>query len=330
MVLPPVAACAFVLAPAAGARGQGQDDLVFIHHSCGQNWLADGDGGLEAALLAKPSIDERNDISYRTDLAPDAGRPDSLDPVPGDSTNMDHWIRWFNDYLGRVRQHGCATGSNRIIMFKSCYPISNVTGDGSEPGDPFSSSQTLANYKAVFRHPSGPGNTYSSGDHSYKPLGDIFAEHPGVLFIVVTAPPRHYAPWDATTDAEAARARSFNDWLKTEWLDAYQAAHGGLNNVAVYDWFDFLAYPGDHATRPNRLRWEYGGASGDSHPSTAANQASTEDFATGDGNFLDAAFLRWERGTDRINFQPAAAAVPGAFVFDDGSAYGRRCAYGWR
>ena len=33
---------------------------------------------------------------------PDAGRPASLGGVPGDNTNMNHWILWFNDYLGGV------------------------------------------------------------------------------------------------------------------------------------------------------------------------------------------------------------------------------------
>ena len=48
-----------------------QDDLIFIHHSCGQNWL---NNSLHAALLAKDYIDERNDITYGTALNPDAGR----------------------------------------------------------------------------------------------------------------------------------------------------------------------------------------------------------------------------------------------------------------
>ncbi len=113
---------------------------------------------------------------------------------------MNHWIRWFNDYLGGIRAHGAATGYNRIVMFKSCYPISNVTAAGTEPGSPFDGTQTLANYKSVYRHPSGPGNTYSNGGLTYKPLEDIFAENPDVLFIPVTAPPLNYS---STTDANA-------------------------------------------------------------------------------------------------------------------------------
>ena len=273
---------------ASSAYAQTTDDLVFMHHSCGNNWLSNS---LNSALLAKDYIDERNDIYYDTVVSPDSGRPDSLSPEPGDYTNMNHWVKWFNDYLGGAKSQGCADGYNRIIMYKSCYPISNVGSDGTEPGDPFSSTQSLVNYKAVYRHPLGSGNTYSTGGYTYQPLEDIFAAHSEVLFIAVTAPPRHYAPSDATNDAEGYRARAFNEWLKNDWLDDYNADNPGLNNVAVFDWFDVLAYDNDHATHPNRLMQAYGGDSGNSHPNSTGNSASTVIFASGTDNFIDDA---WE------------------------------------
>lgn len=265
------------------------DDLVFIHHSVGGNWLS---SGLEAELLAKLYIDERNDIGYGTIMTPDAGRPASLGAVPGDLTNMNHWILWFNDYLDGVRVHGSATGYNRIILFKSCYPISNVVGDGSAPGDPFSPDQTLANYKAVYRHPTG--GQYTHNGATYDALEDVFAANPDVLFIAVAAPPLHYAPWDATTDENAHRARLFNNWLKDEWLPAYNAAHPDLDNVAVFDFFNVLAYPDSHPAHPNRLRQEYGGDTGDSHPNEAGSDAATVAFA-GEGAFLD---IAWDAFVD--------------------------------
>ncbi|EMR74680.1 hypothetical protein MBGDF03_00263 [Thermoplasmatales archaeon SCGC AB-540-F20] len=274
------------------------DDLVFIHHSCGKNWL---DNSLHAALLAKDYIDERNDIYYNTDVLSDSGRPDSLAPAPGDYTNMNHWILWFNDYLEGVKYHGCADGFNQIIMFKSCYPISNIVGNGTEPGDPFSSTQTIVNYKAVYRHPSGPGNTYTHNDYTYKPLEDVFADNPDVLFIPVTAPPLCYS---CTNDENAHRARVFNNWLNNEWLDDYNDDNPGLNNVAVYDWFNFLANPDDHPTHPNRLKAEYGGTTSNSHPNALANQQSTQDFATNPDNFIDTAW------NDFLNNPPSAPSNP--------------------
>lgn len=268
-----------------GLAGMGNaDNLVFFHHSVGSNWLYHS---LNDALVAKSYIDEQHDITYGTVVAADSGRPDSLGSVPGDSTDMNHWILWFNDYLDHVKAFDSESGVNRIVMFKSCYPNSNIWDDGLEPGDPFSGDFTLTNFKAICRHPEGSGNTYTHDGHVYRPLEDVFAENPDTLFIPVTSPPLNYA---STNNAAAQRARLFNDWLKGEWLSSYNAAHPDLHNVAVFDLFNELAYPNDHLFHPNRLRGEYGGATGDSHPNDAANAHLTAVFATNSDNFIDAAW----------------------------------------
>ena len=294
-----------VAAGTSAVWGETINDLVFIHHSSGQNWL---DNSLHAALLAKGYIDARNDIYYGTDVLPDANRPDSLGSVPGDNTNMNHWILWFNDYLLGVKTHGCANGFNRIIMFKSCFPISDIWSDGTEPGDPFTGDQTLANYRSVYRHPSGPGSTYSYNGYTYRPLEDIFAANPDILFIPVTAPPLCYT---CTSNENGHRARIFNNWLKNDWLTGYRQAHPGLNNVAVFDWFDVLAYEDTNALHPNRLKDEYGGGTSDSHPNSAGNSYSTIVFASGEGNFLD---LVWGLYTGDYDGD-AVVTLPDAWLF---------------
>jgi hypothetical protein len=297
-------ACAFLMGQQSRALAQTTDDLLFIHHSCGENWLNDG---LRDALIAKSYIDEVNEITYGTTLTPDAGRPDSLGSVPGDNTNMNHWVLWFNDYLQRMKQHDCADGTNKIIMYKSCFPTSDIYADGTEPGDPFVDEQSLVNYKAVYRHPDGAGHAYTHDSYTYKPLGDVFAENPGVLFIVITAPSRIPAE---TCNEWADRARVFNNWLKNEWLNSYNAAHPNLKNVAVFDWFDVLAYAnsyagtehytpangdpeGDYPVR-NMTKSQY--RTDDSHPNTQANLDSTVIFATNSSNFIDTAYNRWLGG----------------------------------
>ncbi len=298
-----------------GSPAPAREGLVFIHHSVGNNWL---NSGLHDALLAKDYVGQRNDITYGVNILPDAGRPASLKSPSGDYTDMSHWILWFNDYLGNVEGHetpygpakiisrlsgylgiartqGGPNGINRIVMFKSCYPNSDIGGDGTEPGDPFDSSPTLANYQAVYRHPDGPNHTYTHDGAAYQPLADVFAAHPDVLFIVITAPPLNFAPVDATNDANAHRARTFNNWLQNEWLAGYQAAHPGLNNVVVFDLFNALAYGDDHPTHPNRLKAEYGGESGDSHPNDAANAYLTQIFAANPDNFIDGAWRAFSK-----------------------------------
>ncbi|NUM53223.1 MAG: PKD domain-containing protein [Candidatus Hydrogenedentes bacterium] len=261
------------------------DDLVFIHHSCGENWL---NSGLHHTLAAKNYIDERNDITYGVAVAHDSGRPASLGDVAGELTDMHHWVLWFNDYLDGVRRHDCASGVNRIVVFKSCFPNSHVDDNGTEPGDPFSDWKTTANYKAVFRHPAGPGNTYEHDGNAYRALEDVFAKRSDTLFIAITAPPECWQDSDAEI---GARARAFNLWLKGEWLAGYQQ-RTGLHNVAVFDWFDVLAAPASDRAHANRLRGEYGGGSGDSHPNDAANTRSTQLFAA----FLDTAWQAFTAG----------------------------------
>ena len=259
-----------------------QTELVFIHHSSGEDWL---NRGLEAALEEKSYITDVNDITYYMDVAHDTGRPDSIGGDAGDQTDMQYWILWFNDYLEHVKVHG---GSNGIIMFKSCFPNSHVASAGAEPGDPFSATRTIANNKAIFRHPDGPGHTYTPYPYTYtyRPLEDIFADNPNVLFIFVTAPPLVRG---STSAEAAANARTFNNWVKNDWLNAYNAAHPGMNNVAVFDWFDVLAY-GSTGAYPNRLRDDYATNASDSHPNLAADQDSTEVFATNSSNFIDTAW----------------------------------------
>lgn len=271
---------------AVSREGTGGDDLVFIHHSCGEDWL---NRGLHDALLAKDYIDERNDITYGVDVEPDPGRPDSLGPVPGEMTDMNHWILWFNDYLGSVCGHDCADGVNRIVMFKSCFPNSHVESAGA--GDPFNDWKTIANYRAVYQHPRGSGNTYEYNGHTYNALEGVFAAHPDTLFIAVTAPPEC---WQEATAETAANARAFNEWLKNQWLPGYVRATG-LHNVAVFDWFDLLAVPAGAGSHRNQLRAEFGGNSGDSHPNAAADAQSTSAFASGEDDFLDRAWQEFGR-----------------------------------
>jgi hypothetical protein len=307
---------------AGNATELAQNDLIFIHHSVGKNWL---DNSLQQALIQKPYIDHVNDTFYGTYVPHTAGRPDSLGPRAGNLTDSNHWLFWFNDYLDGLKRRDNPAGfiettaekitarlpaagpflnrvtgqseteHNKIIMFKSCFLDNNIE-ESTGKGDPFSEKRTLANMQAIFRHPDGPGHTYTVNGYQYKPLEDIFADNPDTLFIFVTNPPSHYGPEDAITDEKARLNRALYDWLKDEWLGGYNQAHPGLNNVAIFDLHDVWAYPDDHPEHPNRLKAEFGGNSGDSHPNGAANAYATELFASNPENFIDPAWNRFQAG----------------------------------
>ena len=116
--------------------------LIFIHHSSGENWLADGNGGLGIAL--------RENNYFVSDTNYDWGPVDTrLEGPIGSFTDTGHWWNWFlgpdrDAYMSALfheyGQHSDYSrpgsdpgGENQIVMFKSCFPNSAL---GGMPGDP--------------------------------------------------------------------------------------------------------------------------------------------------------------------------------------------------
>ena len=277
----------------ASAGGDGLK-LIFIHHSSGENWLADEHGGLGLALMDHGYF--VSDTNY--DWGPDAS--DLGGPI-GTFTDTGHWWTWFQGsenetvleaLLADSEQHASYTrleqdpgGENRIVLFKSCFPNSALEGDpGDSPTesdnplrgmDAYSGFQTVANAKGI-----------------YVDLLEAFASRPDTLFVAITAPPLHE---DETTPEQAANARAFNRWLVEEWLAEYS-----LPNVAVFDFYNVLTSNGGSpdendagASGGNHHRLVDGAIeyiidqgsdtsayaySGDSHPTPAGNQKATDEF----------------------------------------------------
>lgn len=258
--------------------------VVFAHHSCGDNWLKAGNGGLGDALgranyfvrdtYYKWNALENEDIGSHTDI--------------GD------WHTWFADESaqgnGRARRDNIMQsvyetdnrhaeysaisdpgGENAVIMFKSCYPNSNVRGDnGTRPEDLFgrncsSEAHTLENCKEVYRR-----------------ILPYMKSRRDKMFVAVTAPPLVAA---ATDESRGANARTLNNWLVNEWLvDADWADR----NVFVFDLFNVLTHAGnhhrcvdggvEHVTEHGGDFSAYGATETDSHPNAEGNRKATEEF----------------------------------------------------
>jgi hypothetical protein len=278
--------------------------LVFIHHSTGENWLADGNGGLGLAL---------RDNNYFVSDTNYGWGPDDLDDgsgTIGDHTDLGHWYSWFSGphrdtYLAALYSEAGAHssysrlgttpgGENRVVLFKSCFPNSALGGSPSDPVPPigsnplrgegaWSDAMTVANAKGI-----------------YNELLAYFATRTDKLFVVVTAPPLVAGSTNAT---QAANARAFNDWLVDGWLVGYPH-----HNVAVVDLYDVLTSNGgsNRTNNPsvNDLGWAdgnhhryrngavehvqsvafdysaYGSSSSDSHPSRAGNLKATGELVS--------------------------------------------------
>ncbi len=296
--------------------------LIFIHHSSGGDWLADpasnGLGGdLGRALMNN---------NYYVSATNYGWGPDGI----GDRTDIGHWWDWFRGPQSAVYTAALYTesgqnvgsfgswprlptdpgGENQIILFKACFPNSNLSGNPTDPattgdnpmrgaaaGD---ASYTVANAKGI-----------------YNDLLVYFSAHPEKLFIVITAPPLVQS---ATNAALAANARAFNNWLVADWLTGYP-----LKNVAVFDFYTVLTSNGGSANTSdagsetgNHHRWWNGAvqhlqtvnnnyaayplSASDSHPNYAGNQKATAEFV----QLLNVYYHRWADAAPQVRlFLPA-------------------------
>ena len=306
--------------------------LIFIHHSTGENWLADDHGRLGLTL--------RENNYFVSDTNYGWG-PDSI----GDTTDIGHWWTWFRGPRSGVYtaalyaesgQHSSYSrlptdpgGENEIIMFKSCFPNSHLGGNPDDPSttgdnplrgqDAWSEYMTVANAKGI-----------------YNDILEYFATRQDKLFIVITAPPLVANDTDA---AHAANARAFNNWLVNDWLDDYP-----YHNVVVFDFYNVLTTnggdadtndygwstgnhhrvittttpitiehitDGDDDASPNVLEYP---TDGDNHPNPAGNQKATGEFVP----LLNVYYNCWKHGDcedDTTNWISVTAVSDVASVY---------------
>jgi len=266
--------------------------LIFIHHSTGENWLADGNGRLGIAL--------RDNHYYVSDTNYGWG-PDEI----GNRTDIGHWWSWFRgpgsgSYLTALydessqhasysRMPGQPPGDeNEVILFKSCFPNSALGGNAGDPV-PSSGQNPLRGQDS-----NSPYHTVANAKGIYTDLLEYFRTRQDKLFIAATAPP-------LSDPTYASNARAFNEWLMHDWLKDYP-----YKNVAVFDFYNILTTNGGSSNRNdlaqetgNHHRWwqnaiqhkidgdndavpnvlEYGGVPGDDHPTTAGNLKATGEVA---------------------------------------------------
>lgn len=280
--------------------------VCWIHHSCGSNWthsVADDPsygGGLGDGL---------NDNNFYVTEC-DYGWTYPGDPYDsGNYTDTSDWAHWFNDttmphvYANSSHydwENGIADpgGENRVVIFKSCYPNSEV-------------GASIDDEKAL-----------------YNALLPYFAAHTDRLFILVT-PPGETAvgSWQKTQELCA--------WLCDEsagWLAGYAG-----RNVGVFDFYALLSETdAHHRVTGGAVEHVFSPSadgvspyhSGDDHPNSTGNVKATGEFLP----LLNYFYNRWQGEITFpacVNFQPAGSAVPTEFLKDDGSDYGVRGLWGW-
>ena len=262
--------------------------LIFIHHSCGENWLTDGYGNLGRTL------GENNYFVSDTNYG--WGRHSI-----GDRTDIVDWQSWFgpgrdervlSDLYNETNQLSSYTrtmsdpgGENQIIMFKSCFPNSDL---GGSPDDPPQAGYDM---------------TVGGAKQIYMEMLDYFSTRPDKMFVAITAPP-------LLDPTHAQNARAFNQWLVTDWLDGYSG-----NNVYVFDFHALLTHPDNHHRVINgsieyintngngTLHYDSGG---DEHPNEIGSQKATDEFVP----LLNLYVQRWRGTQPSPQIEAPAAEVP--------------------
>ena len=217
----PLAAAAAVNTAPPGAPVK----LVFIHHSTGEAWLADEHGGLGLAL---------RESNYFVSDANYGWGPEAI----GDATDIGHWWSWFRSpgapaYLSALYaesgQHCSYSrlaadpgGVNEIVLFKSCFPNSDLLGSAAAAPPP------IAGNPLKGQGAGGADFTVANAKGIYRDLLPYFAAHQEKLFVCLVAPP-------VQAPQIPANGRALADWLVDEWLAGY-----GHENVLVFDFYNVL------------------------------------------------------------------------------------------
>lgn len=216
----------------ADTRGDYRN-IVFLHHSVGGNLI--NQGGVREAFTAAGYQFGDHDYNYLGLRDPQAKYTGYSYRVPSDNTDPDGLLAIFQqpvyelpvNTLSGLLQH-------EVIIFKSCYPASDLVSD----------------------------EQLRQRQDWYVQMRAVMDQHPDKIFIALTPPPLN--PAETRSDI-AARARAFADWLAA---DNYRAGHP---NVFVFDLFDALAEDDPAAPDFNMLRAAYRDGT-DSHPNRAANE----------------------------------------------------------
>ena len=251
-------------APAAVVR------MISIHHSTGSDWIATGIGNLGSNLNTNNYYVTEADYGWTAAaMAAGCGGTDI-----GNRTDTVNWPCWFTDetmpsvYTNTAHYDYDANtmsdpgGENEVIMFKSCFP-------NSEVGDSITDEQAI-----------------------YNGLLTYFAAHQDKLFVLIIPPPE-------ISIESAALTRQISNWLADRnagWLSAY--TH---DNVYAFDYYNVLTNPSNHHRISSDGREEhiigssqntlYYYAGGDDHPTAEGHQKATSEFMP----LLNSWYNKWKQ-----------------------------------
>jgi hypothetical protein len=160
------------------------------------------------------------------------------------------WVRWHNIFEGLDATADITPfySSNKIIIIKSCFPSSSMSGGWGSPADTLDPTiKSVYNYK-----------------WHWRTILRIMRQHPDNFFVIWTNAP---LVANATNTDEAYYSSQFCRWAKdTLGLGLDQDFGVFPANAYVFDFFHNLA------DNTNCLPLQYAASETDSHPNAAATE----------------------------------------------------------
>lgn len=236
-------------------KGQDADvRILFLHHSTGRIIWQGGDRPLLAKVAGKINQELANKIENRSGLPGLIARYNKTSevkysvakaefpkksPYGWNNYPFDYYNIWVKnsgeDYYQDEPTLEILTKKYQIIIFKHCYPVSNIQPD-LDSADVNSEIKTLANYKL-----------------QYLTLREKLNEFPDTRFILLTGAAQVKS---RITEEEAVRAREFFTWVINEW-------DRPDDNIYTWDLYSLETEGGLY------FKEEYSRSSTDSHPGSA-------------------------------------------------------------
>jgi len=246
----------------------------FLHHSTGQNiW---GPNGSSTSIPLQIQIYNANHGYTGTNAVSMVEQQWPLHPW------QNEWERWHRIFDNQDPQANILTvmAANKIVVIKSCFPSSEMTGQG-QPSDTLTPTVKSAyNYKWHWRN-----------------IVRVMKQHPGNFFVIWTNAP-HLAV--NTNPAAAMLSKKFTTWAKDTLAQGLDSEMGAFpQNVYVFHYFAKLSDANGYELP------QYGISSTDSHPNALATALVDPQFVN---EIFDAA-IAYEQGGTTLSVTPASKNV---------------------
>ncbi|KAF0197374.1 MAG: hypothetical protein FD166_2016 [Bacteroidetes bacterium] len=246
----------------------------FLHHSTGQNiW---GPNGSSTSIPLQIQIYNANHGYTGTNAVSMVEQQWPLHPW------QNEWERWHRIFDNQDPQANIlpVMAANKIVVIKSCFPSSEMTGQG-QPSDTLTPTvKSVYNYKWHWRN-----------------IVSVMNQHPGNFFVIWTNAP-HLAV--NTNPTAAMLSKKFTAWAKDTLAQGLDPEMGAFpQNVYVFHYFAKLSDANGYELP------QYGISSSDSHPNALATALVDPQFVN---EIFDAA-IAYEQGGTTLTITPSSKNV---------------------